>query len=271
VPCLIDPKETLIMTDKTIGFIGGGRVARILLGGWQRAGQMPAHIVVSDTNAEVLLKLKAQFPAITVAAGDNLQPAAHEIVFLGLHPPVIGSLLGEIRPALKPGALFVSLAPKLSLAKLSEGLGGFGRLARMIPNAPSIVNEGYNPVAFAPTLAEADRAELLGLFGMLGKCPEVAEEKLEAYAILTAMGPTYLWFQLYELQSIAESFGLTRQEVGVGLSEMAAAAVKTMSLSGLASAEVMDLVPVKPLGEDETAIKGFYHARLEALYKKLKG
>jgi pyrroline-5-carboxylate reductase len=257
------------MMDKTIGFIGGGRVARILLGGWQRAGHMPAHIVVSDTNAEVLSKLKAQYPEITVTA-DNTQPAAQEIVFLGLHPPAVGNLLNEIKPALKPGALFVSLAPKLSLAKLSQGLGGFGRLARMIPNAPSIVNEGYNPVAFALALTAADKAELLGLFAAWGKCPEVAEEKLEAYAILTAMGPTYLWFQLYELQSVAESFGLTRSEVEAGLSEMVAATVKTMSTAGLSPAEVMDLVPVKPLSEEEATIKGFYHARLEALYKKLK-
>ncbi len=258
------------MTDKTIGFIGGGRVARILLGGWQRAGQLPAHIVVSDTNAEVLLKLQAQFPTITVTPGDNLQPAAQELVFLGLHPPAVGSLLGQLQPALKPGALFISLAPKLSLARLAEGLGGFGRLARVIPNAPSIVNAGYNPVAFAPALTAADRAELLALLGGLGQCPEVAEEKLEAYALLTAMGPTYLWFQLYELQHIAESFGLTPQEVAVGLSEMATAAVKTLYAPGLAPADVMDLVPVKPLAEDEAAIKSFYHARLEALYKKLK-
>jgi hypothetical protein len=37
------------------------------------------------------------------------------------------------------------LAPKLSLAKLSEGLGGLGRPARMIPNAPAIVNNVYRP------------------------------------------------------------------------------------------------------------------------------
>jgi pyrroline-5-carboxylate reductase len=51
---------------------------------------------------------------------------------------------------------------------------------------------------------------------------------------------------------------------------MAMAAVKTMTTSGLSPAEVMDLIPVKPLGEEEAVIKGFYHARLEALYKKFK-
>ena len=29
------------MTIESVGFIGGGRVARILVGGWQRAGRLP--------------------------------------------------------------------------------------------------------------------------------------------------------------------------------------------------------------------------------------
>lgn len=257
------------MADLSLGFIGGGRVTRILLGGLKRAGKMPPS-VVSDVNLETLTRLKAQFPEITLAPNANAQAAAQAIVFLGLHPPAIGGLLGEIGAALNPQAVLVSLAPKLSLAKLSAGLGGFERLARMIPNAPAIIAAGYNPVAFAPGLPPAARAELLDLFGVWGQCPEVAEEKLEAYAILTAMGPTYLWFQLYELQTIAESFGLTRPEVETGLAAMVVAAVKTMQTAGLSPAEVMDLVPVKPLGEEEAAIKQAYHTRLEGLYQKLK-
>ncbi|HSD82694.1 MAG TPA: hypothetical protein VLG46_02490 [Anaerolineae bacterium] len=108
------------------------------------------------------------------------------------------------------------------------------------------------------------------LLSVLGDSPEVDEAKLEAYAILTAMGPTYLWFQLYELQAIAESFGLTPQEVTTGLEAMVMGAARTMTAADLPPAGVMDLIPVKPLGEDEAAIKGFYHTRLEALYTKLK-
>ena len=104
----------------------------------------------------------------------------------------------------------------------------------------------------------------------LGKCPEVDEGKLEAYAILTAMGPTYLWFQLRELQAIAESFGLSREEAQTGTSEMVAGAERTLFGSGLTAEEVIDLIPVKPLGEEEGSIKAAYHARLEGLYAKLK-
>jgi pyrroline-5-carboxylate reductase len=46
------------MTHKSVGFIGGGRVTRILMGGLERAGQLRARVVVSDGNAETLSKLK---------------------------------------------------------------------------------------------------------------------------------------------------------------------------------------------------------------------
>ena len=39
---------------------------------------------------------------------------------------------------------------------------------------------------------------------------DVPEEELEAYALIPAMGPTCLWFQPYELEKSAGSFGLPR-------------------------------------------------------------
>jgi pyrroline-5-carboxylate reductase len=104
----------------------------------------------------------------------------------------------------------------------------------------------------------------------LGKCPEVAEGKLEAYAIVTAMGPTYLWFQWQELRNLAESFGMTSEEAERGLAEMVAGAAKTLFESGMAADEVMDLIPVKPLGEEEKIIRAIYKAKLTPLYEKLK-
>ena len=46
------------MKEKSIGFIGGGRVARIILGGLKKAGRMPVQIVASDTNLDLLYKAK---------------------------------------------------------------------------------------------------------------------------------------------------------------------------------------------------------------------
>ena len=258
------------MKDKTAGFVGGGRVARIILGGMKKAGGMPESIIVSDTNQNVLEKLRVDFPEIKILLNNNTEAAVQDLVFIGLHPPVLADALAGIKDSLKPEAILVSLAPKFSIEKLSRLLGGFNRIVRMIPNAPSVIGRGFNPVAYSEALNASDREALNALFGLLGKYPEVEEDKLEAYAIVTAMGPTYLWFQLEELNKLAVSFGLTPAEAENGISEMAAGTLNTLFESGMPADEVMDLIPVKPLGEEESAIREMYRLKLEPLYKKLK-
>jgi len=258
------------MTNKTIGFIGGGRITRIFLAGWKRAGELPTRIVVSDCNAETLAKLKAQFPSIEIATGDSAAAASQDIVFLAVHPTVMAEVATDIKGDLKPGALVVSLAPKFTIGKLTELLGGFTRLARVIPNAPSIIGAGFNPVAFGAALNPAEKAEMSGLLAPLGECPEVAESKLEGYALLTGMGPTYLWFQLQTLREVATGFGLSEADVAPALKRMVCGATRTLLESGLSPAEVMALIQVKPLAEMEAQVTELYRTRLPALYQKIK-
>lgn len=257
------------MSNKTVGFIGGGRVTRIFLEGWKRGSALPSDIVVSDCNSESLAKLKMPFPQVQTTA-DNRVAAAQDIVFLAVHPPVMADVAAAIKDNLKPSALVVSLAPKITMAKLRELLGGFARLGRVIPNAPSVVNFGFNPAAFTPALSAADKAELMGLLAPLGESPEVAEEKLEGYALLTGMGPTYLWFQLQALREVAGGFGLSDSDITPALKRMVCGATRTLLESGLTPAEVMDLVPVKPLAEMEPQVAEMYRTRLPALHQKIK-
>ena len=256
------------MTAINVGFIGGGRVTRILLGGWRRAGRSPARVVVAEPNAAVSSSLLAQYPEFV--AGNSRAAAEQSILFLAVHPPALAAVLAELRGAIPADTLVVSLAPKVTLARLAEGLGGHARLARVIPNAPSLIGAGYNPLAFAPGVPAEARARLLALLQPLGESPEVAESKLEAYALLTGMGPTYLWFQLQALRDLAGEFGLDEAEVAPALKRMVCGATRTLLESGLSPAEVMDLVPVKPLGEDEAAIGAAYRQRLPALYARIK-
>ncbi|MCM8764786.1 MAG: NAD(P)-binding domain-containing protein [Candidatus Omnitrophica bacterium] len=255
----------------TIGFIGGGRITRIILGGFKRSGRINEYkFTISDKQPEVLENLKKEYKEIIIA-DDNKQSASSDIVFLAVHPPVIEQVAEDIKFCLAQDRTLISLAPRFTIAGLSVLFNGFNRIVRMIPNAPSTINSGYNPVHFSPIFTQTEKEELLGIFSMLGECPEVEEEKLEAYAILTAMGPTYLWFQLYELHSIANSFGLSEKEIEEGIIKMVCGAVKTMYKSGLSPSSVMDLIPVKPLGQQEENIKNIYRDCLKAVFKKLRG
>jgi pyrroline-5-carboxylate reductase len=258
------------MSKLTLGFVGGGRVVRILLGGWQRARHPVPHVVVSDPEANVLERIRAEFPAVTTAA-DNRDAARQDVVFLAVHPPAFPAVLPEIKEGLRSDAILVSLAPRWTMGKVSDALGGFARLARVIPNAPSIVDKGYNPLSFAKGLTAQDRECVNSLLAPLGACPEVAEETLEAYAILSAMGPTYLWYQLYQLVDLGGEFGMTRDAALQAVTAMAAGAADTMTEARLSPEAVMDLIPVKPLAPIEATVKESYASVLSALHAKLKG
>ena len=257
------------MSNQTIGFIGGGRITRIFIEGWTRAQTLPIKITVSDPNAGSLRNLKNRFPGMTTTS-DNGAAASQDIVFLAVHPPALPETVASIKGGLRPGALLVSLAPKFTTAKLRELLGGFARLARVIPNAPSIVNFGFNPVAYAAGLSQADKEAIRTLLTPLGECPEVAEAKLEAYAVLTAQAPTFFWFQLQALREVVSGFGLSEAEVTPALKRMVCGSARTLLESGLTPAEVMDLIPIKPLAEMETQVSEMYHTRLPAIYQKIK-
>lgn len=257
------------MNSTTFGFIGGGRITRIFLESWARAKQSPANVIVSDPSAENLDSLQARFPGI-LTTPDNARAASQNLVFLAVHPPLIAEVVAGLRAHLKPDAIMVSLAPKFTIAKLTELLGGFGRLARVIPNAPSIIGAGFNPHTFAPALNLADKQFITDLLAPLGACPEVAEDKLEAYAVLTAMGPTYLWYQLQILRELASGFGLDDAEIGRALKAMVCGATQTLLESGLSPADVINLIPVKPLAAMEPQVTETYRTCLPAIYQKIK-
>jgi pyrroline-5-carboxylate reductase len=258
------------MNGRTLGFVGGGRVARILLGGWRRAGWPLDGIVVSDIDRAALQRVSSEFPSVTTIP-DNQRSAAADIVLIAVHPPAVPESLAQIRSSLKSDAIVVSLAPKWTISRMSAALGGFRRLARVIPNAPSIVNKGYNPVSVSEDLPRDARAEVLALFAPLGACPEVAEDTLEAYAIVSAMGPTYLWYQLYHLAELGCQFGLTREAADTAVAAMVNGAVDTMVRSGLRREDVIDLIPVKPLAALEPTVTEGYVRALSGLHQKLKG
>jgi len=98
----------------------------------------------------------------------------------------------------------------------------------------------------------------------------VDEEKLESYAIVTAMSPTYFWFQFQELYNIGRRFGLSHEECQEGISNTIRASITTLFDSGLPMEEVMDLIPLKPISDHEQEIIRIYQSKLLPLFDKIK-
>jgi pyrroline-5-carboxylate reductase len=253
---------------QSIGFIGGGRVTKILLQAFKNKNAKFSKIVVTETNTDVSANLKKLFPDIQL---ENASAAAtQDIVFIALHPPVIMDTLELINASIKSNTIVISLAPKITITKISSKLTQAKNIARLIPNATSFINEGYNPVCFSSGFTRNEKQQVLDLLRLLGNTFEVSEEKIESYAILSAMLPTYFWFQWQELSEIGQKIGLTEQESRDSINDTLVASINLMFKSGLKTTEVMDLIPVKPIGDHELQITEIYKTKLIGLFEKIK-
>jgi pyrroline-5-carboxylate reductase len=251
--------------EKSFGFIGAGRITKIFLQAYKNKNIALKNVSVFDINAEVTEKLKAKFPEITVT--DLKTVASREVLFIALHPPVIMESLNAIKNNVDESTVVVSLAPKITIEKIAATLG-VKNVVRLIPNATSVINEGFNPVTFAPGIA--NKNELMDMLLVLGKTFETVEAKLEAYAIASAMLPTYFWFQWYQMVEISKQIGLNHAEAKEAVFETLLASINVMFKSGLKPDEVQDLIPVKPIGEHEGQIKEILQGKLVGLFGKIK-
>jgi len=251
--------------EKSIGFIGGGRITKIFLQAFQNKNLSLKNVAVYDINNDTSEKLNQKFPEVSIA--DLKSVSSKELIFIALHPPAIMEVLTSIKGFVSSSSVVISLAPKITLDKISTNLEN-KNIVRMIPNATSVINQGYNPVCFAPDCA--DKQSVMQLLSTLGRTFETEEPKLEAYAIVSAMLPTYCWFQWLEIIDIAKQMGLTEAEAGETVEETLLSSVETLFKSGLSSSEVFDLIPVKPIGDNEEQIKEILRTKLLWLFGKIK-
>ena len=257
------------MQITSIGFIGGGRITRLLLYALKQKNALPGKVLVSDPNEDMKQKVRTLDTDVIECLGSNLDVVDVDVLFLAVHPPVVKEIAAEISGKIGAKTVVVSLIPVITTQKLSTILGGVQKLVRMIPNAPSIIHQGYNPVFYSKAIGTEEKQQLRQIFRYWGEAPEVDEANLEAYAIVTAMGPTYFWFQWMKLLELGSEFGLSDEELKKAMPVVLHGATETLFDSDLSPEEVMDLIPVCPLKEDEPEIKAVFEKRLQGLYTKL--
>ncbi|MDF1572660.1 MAG: NAD(P)-binding domain-containing protein [Bacteroidales bacterium] len=256
------------MKTQHLGFIGGGRVTRILLQAFQNKKIEFDSITVYEPNGETAAGLKKRFPEITSSATPQ-DSAGQDIVFLAVHPPVMMETLGNIKNAVSEDNVIISLAPKIPIAKMEEMLPA-RRIVRMIPNATSFINKGYNPVTFNNAFSQEEKKVLMKMLKKAGKTMEVEEKMLEGYAIVSAMLPTYFWFQWKKMEEIAVKTGFSEAEAKKVIGDTLKRSLKLYYKSELSPVEVIDLIPVKPIGEHEAEIEQILETKLLGLYEKIK-
>lgn len=253
---------------ESIGFIGSGRAASFMLEGFTQAN-LEAIFILADKDPAASARLASRFPFARDAGSGVSAACSSNVLFLAVPPQQTIAVFKDISRLLKPVSMVVSLAPKVTLSELSE-FHPDGPVARFLPSAPSALGFGYNPVCYAPNIETRTRNAVQELLRCLGDAPEVAEAELEAYAILTAMGPTYLWPILTTLKQLGAEFGLDAVAARHAVASMAEGAARLFGDVRKSEDTIADMIPSRPLAQDMPGFLEILRERLRILYDKLR-
>jgi pyrroline-5-carboxylate reductase len=195
-----------------VAFIGGGNMARSLIGGLVARGVPASSIRVAEPVAELRGSLTRDFGVHVFA--DNATAAANATTWvLAVKPQVMRAVCEALAPAAQATRpLVVSIAAGITAAQLERWLGGNLAVVRTMPNTPALLGAGVTGL-FANGRVDATQREWAAdLLEAAGRNVWIEDEPLmDAVTAVSGSGPAYVFLLAEAMQSAAEAEGLSSE------------------------------------------------------------
>ena len=256
------------MHQYNIGFIGGGNMARSLIGGLIADDRNPATLWVSDTNDEQLLHLQQQFGVHTSHSNSEVVDSA-DILILAVKPQVMHSITTELREVVqRKKPLVISIAAGIRIEDIDRWLGGNIAIVRAMPNTPALIQTGATALHANPLVSAEQRNSAETILRAVGLALWVNDEKMmDAVTALSGSGPAYFFLFIEALEEAARALGLPEQTAHL-LSLQTAFGATKMALESPEDCAILRKRVTSPGGTTEQAIRAFEEGGLRQLVAK---
>ena len=254
------------MKDINIAFIGGGNMARSLIGGLIDDGLSPKQIWVADPNETAIHNLKSDF-AVNVTHDNNEAVRHARVVVLAIKPQLAKNVVQEVASAIKHDRpLVISIAAGIRESDLRIWLDERTAIVRTMPNTPALVRSGATAL-FANSAVNLEQKNLAeSILRAVGMTLWVDDENLmDAVTALSGSGPAYFFLIMEALESAGEHLGLPRDTARLLTLQTAFGAAKMALESPEEPAELRKRV-TSPGGTTESAIQVLHKHHLEDVF-----
>lgn len=255
------------MQNCKLAFIGGGNMARSLIGGLVADGFEASHIHVSDPESEVRSALSARWGVKTFA--DNPSAVADaDIVVLAVKPQQIQSVVRELSADWQHSQLLLSIAAGIRLEDIQRWLGHEkAAVVRAMPNTPSLVQAGATALYANEQVSRQQHELAESILRAVGLTLWLDDEKqMAAVTAVSGSGPAYYFLVMEAMQKAAEELGLPEKTARLLVLETAFGAAKMALESGDDPAQLRQNV-TSPGGTTERAIHELQDGGLEAVFE----
>ena len=198
------------MNQTIIAFIGGGNMARALIGGLLHSNHPAGNIHVADPSAEVRERLGNE-TGVHVFSDNAAAIARADVVVLAVKPdrlPEVCRPLGAVLKGRQP--LVISIAAGTRCADILRWLGLELPLVRVMPNTPALIGAGASALWAGNSVDQAQRETAGYILGTAGATVWVDNEPdLDIVTAISGSGPAYFFLFIEALSEAGEQLGLT--------------------------------------------------------------
>ena len=193
-----------------IGFIGGGKMATAIMKGIINSNWCESkNIFVSDKNEEALKILEQDYGVQTTL--DNIEVVKNsKIILFAVKPFVLREVLNELKPYLTKEHVVFSIAAGISIKTIEEIVGNLP-VVRIMPNTPSLVNEGMSAICKGDFAKDEHSKIALEIFRSVGKVVESEEKYIDIITAISGSGPAFYYYIIDEIAKAGEKLGLDYQ------------------------------------------------------------
>jgi pyrroline-5-carboxylate reductase len=220
--------------DRTLAFIGGGNMARSLIGGLLARGWRAQQIAVADPIPAQLDALQAQY-GIRVT-GDNASAAqGADIIVLAVKPQEMQKAASAIGQAIAVGSpLLISVAAGIRASDIQRWLPGIS-IVRAMPNRPALQGCGMTGLYASADVSAERRALAEDILGAVGATLWLErEQQMDVVTAVSGSGPAYFFLLIEMLEQAGIAQGLPPEvsrklavETAFGSGSMAHAATES--------------------------------------------
>lgn len=252
-----------MLTELTIGFIGGGNMAEAIIKGMLNGGVAAERIIVAEPLEERRRYLEN---SLAVRTSDQNQVAAKEsdLLILAIKPQMVSSALAALDNFIRQQTLVISIMAGISTAMMEESLFPSARVVRAMPNTPALVQAGATAICGGRRATEADLRLAAQLFELVGTVCTVSEQQMDAVTAVSGGGPAYVFSFIEALADGGVKNGLPRDQANRLAVQTVLGAAELVRQSNEHPAQLRDKV-CSPGGTTIAALHTLENGRLHGL------
>lgn len=253
------------MNPSSIAFIGGGNMARSLIGGLVARGRDAGTLRVAEPVPALRDALAADFGVATCGAAPDAAAGTGTWV-LAVKPQVLREVCESLAPlAQVQRPLVVSIAAGVTTAQIDRWLGGGQAVVRTMPNTPALLGAGATGLYANPAVADDQRRAAEALMQATGITAWIPDEALmDAVTAVSGSGPAYVFLLAEAMQVAAEAQGLVPDTARRLVVQTLLGAARMLDESSEPAAVLRQRV-TSPGGTTQAAIESFEAGGFRAL------